>query len=95
VNGVVRADQIGSLLRPATLLDARDEFHAGRLTLEQLRSIEDTCIEQALQMQRDQLALSTQCGFQGSGTRDGRHVSMDAERQKLELVVDVARQIWP
>lgn len=29
-----------------------------------------------------------------SGTRDGRHMGMDAERQKLELVVDVARQIW-
>ncbi|MBV9578812.1 MAG: cobalamin-independent methionine synthase II family protein [Chloroflexi bacterium] len=43
----------------------------------------------------DQLALSTQCGFQGSGTRDGAHMSADQQRRKLELVVDAAHQIWP
>jgi 5-methyltetrahydropteroyltriglutamate--homocysteine methyltransferase len=53
MTGVVRADQIGSLLRPDNLLDARDEYHAGRLTLEQLRAVEDACIEQALRMQRE------------------------------------------
>jgi 5-methyltetrahydropteroyltriglutamate--homocysteine methyltransferase len=53
MNNVIRSDQIGSLLRPDNLLDARDEFHTGRISLEQLRSVEDASIEQALQMQRD------------------------------------------
>lgn len=42
----------------------------------------------------EQLALSTQCGFQGSGTRDGGHMTMDEQRRKLELVVETARRIW-
>src|SRR5918911_3514315 len=47
-----RTDQIGSLLRPAKLLDARDDFHAGRITLEQLRRVEDEAILDALRMQQ-------------------------------------------
>lgn len=42
----------------------------------------------------EQLALSTQCGFQGAADRDGRHMHIDEERRKLELVVDVARTVW-
>ncbi len=42
----------------------------------------------------DQLALSTQCGFQGAADRDGAHMTMDEERRKLELVVDVAHAVW-
>jgi 5-methyltetrahydropteroyltriglutamate--homocysteine methyltransferase len=42
----------------------------------------------------DQLALSTQCGFQGSGTRDGAHMSIDEERRKLELIVETASKVW-
>ncbi len=53
MTGSVRADHIGSLLRPEHLLDARDDFHAGRLTAPQLQSIEDEAISQALQLQRE------------------------------------------
>jgi 5-methyltetrahydropteroyltriglutamate--homocysteine methyltransferase len=42
----------------------------------------------------DQLALSSQCGFQGSGTRDGAHMTIDEEKRKLELIVDTARKVW-
>jgi 5-methyltetrahydropteroyltriglutamate--homocysteine methyltransferase len=42
----------------------------------------------------DQLALSTQCGFQGAADRDGAHMDLDAERRKLELVVACARAVW-
>jgi methionine synthase II (cobalamin-independent) len=42
----------------------------------------------------EQLALSSQCGFQGSGTRDGAHISIDDEKRKLELIVDTASKIW-
>lgn len=42
----------------------------------------------------EQLAISTQCGFQGAADRDGAHLTIDRERRKLELVVDVARAVW-
>lgn len=42
----------------------------------------------------EQLALSTQCGFQGAADRDGAHMTIDEERRKLELVASTARQVW-
>ena len=47
-----RADHIGSLLRPQSLLDARAAHAAGRLTLEALRAEEDKAILHALDLQR-------------------------------------------
>jgi 5-methyltetrahydropteroyltriglutamate--homocysteine methyltransferase len=47
-----RTDHVGSLVRPGRLLDARDEFKAGRLTREQLTAVEDACILEALEQQR-------------------------------------------
>ena len=47
-----RADHVGSLLRPAELLEARASQQAGRQSLDQLRGIEDRAILQALEMQR-------------------------------------------
>ena len=50
-------------------------------------------VEQAAKVfPRDQLTVSTQCGFASSSL--GNPMSMDVERQKLELVVQVARQGW-
>jgi methionine synthase II (cobalamin-independent) len=49
----IRADQVGSLLRPPELLDARAAFAEKRLSLDELRSIEDRAIEQALGKQRE------------------------------------------
>ena len=40
----------------------------------------------------EQLCLSPQCGF--SSTEHGNDVSFDDQRRKLELVVEVARDIW-
>ncbi len=48
----VRADQVGSLLRPPELLQARAEHQQGRITLEQLRQAEDRAILDALEMQK-------------------------------------------
>jgi 5-methyltetrahydropteroyltriglutamate--homocysteine methyltransferase len=39
-----RADHVGSLLRPAGLLAAREDFAAGRIPAEQLRATEDAAI---------------------------------------------------
>lgn len=47
-----RADHVGSLLRPAALLEARAAHAAGRISLEQLRDVEDRAILDALAMQR-------------------------------------------
>ncbi len=48
-----RADHVGSLLRPPELLRARDEFAAGKIPAEELRTIEDEAIEAVVRMQRD------------------------------------------
>ncbi|MFI4947375.1 MAG: 5-methyltetrahydropteroyltriglutamate--homocysteine S-methyltransferase [Alphaproteobacteria bacterium] len=48
-----RADHVGSLLRPAELLRARAEHHAGRLAAAQLRAVEDQAIAEAVAMQRE------------------------------------------
>jgi 5-methyltetrahydropteroyltriglutamate--homocysteine methyltransferase len=47
-----RADQLGSLLRPPELLVARAAHVEGRITLAELRNLEDTSILDALEMQR-------------------------------------------
>lgn len=48
-----RADHVGSLLRPASLLKARADHAAGRLGAEQLRRIEDEAVAQVVRMQED------------------------------------------
>lgn len=50
---VFRTDQVGSLIRPESLLQARDEWLAGRLSRAQLRTYEDEAILQALDLQRE------------------------------------------
>jgi 5-methyltetrahydropteroyltriglutamate--homocysteine methyltransferase len=42
----------------------------------------------------DQLAISSQCGFQGAASRDGAHMTIDQERRKLEVIGSVAREVW-
>jgi 5-methyltetrahydropteroyltriglutamate--homocysteine methyltransferase len=49
----IRAEHIGSLLRPANLLAARTAYAEGRLPETELRSIEDAAIRDAIQKQRD------------------------------------------
>ena len=47
-----RADNIGSLLRPPDLLQARAAYHDGKLEPDQLRAIEDRSILKALDLQK-------------------------------------------
>ena len=50
-------------------------------------------IEQAAQfVDIDQLCLSGQCGF--SSTEEGNNLTIDEERAKLELIVEVAAEVW-
>jgi 5-methyltetrahydropteroyltriglutamate--homocysteine methyltransferase len=53
VSSNYRADQVGSFLRSQELKDARSAQQQDRLSLEQLRAIEDREILRVLQMQRD------------------------------------------
>ena len=40
----------------------------------------------------EQLALSPQCGF--SSTVHGNDIAVEAQRAKLQLVVETAREVW-
>ena len=44
LNPPFRADHVGSLLRPARVLEARRKKAAGELSAEELRAIEDEAI---------------------------------------------------
>ncbi|GIG91503.1 5-methyltetrahydropteroyltriglutamate--homocysteine S-methyltransferase [Plantactinospora endophytica] len=46
-----RADHVGSLLRPARLLTAREDRAAGRITAEELRAVEDDAIREVVRLQ--------------------------------------------
>jgi 5-methyltetrahydropteroyltriglutamate--homocysteine methyltransferase len=48
-----RADHVGSLLRPKTLLDARAKFDKGEISANELRSIEDDAIRHAVKRQEE------------------------------------------
>ena len=46
-----RADHVGSLLRPQELLQAREDFAAGRISKDDLRRVEDESIRKIVGMQ--------------------------------------------
>ena len=48
-----RADHVGSLLRPPRLLQAREDFAAGRLAADDLRAVEDEAITDVVAMQEE------------------------------------------
>jgi len=48
--------------------------------------------EAAQHVPLEQLCLSPQCGF--SSTVHGNAIAVEAQRAKLRLVVDVARDVW-
>ena len=48
-----RAEQVGSLLRPARLLEARSRWKAGEITRDALRAVEDQAIREVVRMQED------------------------------------------
>ncbi len=48
-----RTDVVGSLLRPAALLKARDDLAAGRLTPAEFKRIEDWAVDEAIRLQEE------------------------------------------
>jgi 5-methyltetrahydropteroyltriglutamate--homocysteine methyltransferase len=63
-----RTDQIGSLIRPTALLDARDAFRSGAIDRQNLHQIEDEAILGALELQRN---AGVQIFSDGEFRRDG------------------------
>ena len=66
-----RADHVGSLLRPAHLLDARKAAAEGRITPDELRGIEDDAIRDVVRMQQD---IGLQTATDGEFRRTSWHM---------------------
>ena len=52
VNPPYRADVVGSFLRPKRLLEAREAFHSGKLSRENLTKLEDECIADLVEKEK-------------------------------------------
>src|SRR5690242_6997519 len=66
-----RADHVGSLLRPPNLLQARDEFAAGKISADELRAVEDAAITEVV---RAQEAIGLQSATDGEFRRASWHM---------------------
>ncbi len=66
-----RADQVGSLLRPAWLAQARQQFKRAELSAAALREIEDRAVSEAVQRQQD---IGLQAVTDGEFRRDWWHL---------------------
>ena len=66
-----RADHVGSLLRPKRLLQARDDFAAGRLSADGLREIEDDAIRHVVAKQE---SVGLQSATDGEFRRESWHM---------------------
>jgi 5-methyltetrahydropteroyltriglutamate--homocysteine methyltransferase len=67
-----RADHIGSLIRPASLIEARRDFMAGKTTREALTALEDKAIREVVKLQEE-------VGFRSISDGEFRRVSYLAE----------------
>ncbi|MEP9361694.1 5-methyltetrahydropteroyltriglutamate--homocysteine S-methyltransferase [Nocardioides sp. CN2-186] len=66
-----RADHVGSLLRPRSLLQAREDHAAGTVSAEQLRELEDAAITDVIELQR---AAGLQSATDGEFRRASWHM---------------------
>ncbi len=85
----IRNDVVGSLLRPAALKAARQQYDEGKLTLEQLRALEDRAIRDAVKLQEDLgLSVVTDGEYRRLNFQDSFGESVtgyDAGKPSLEL----------
>ena len=79
-----RADHVGSLLRPPSLVQARDRARKGEITAAELRDVEDSTLRDAVRLQED-------VGLRGIDFLD---LTFDDQRAKLRHVVEWAEEIW-
>jgi 5-methyltetrahydropteroyltriglutamate--homocysteine methyltransferase len=77
-----RADQVGSLLRPAELAAARARYRRGEIAAEQLREIEDAAIRAAVARQE---SIGLQSITDGEYRRDWWHLDFLAQLDGVTL----------
>jgi 5-methyltetrahydropteroyltriglutamate--homocysteine methyltransferase len=83
-----RAEHIGSLLRPAALLEAREKHAAGSLSREELRAAEDEAIRNVVKLQEDAgLEVVTDGEFR-RGTYSDSFTSTGISGMSIELTED-------
>jgi 5-methyltetrahydropteroyltriglutamate--homocysteine methyltransferase len=88
MNAPYRADQVGSLLRPEWLADARQRFKAGTLDAAELRQTEDRAIVEAVKRQE---AVGLESITDGEFRRDWWHLDFLAVPRRRH----VAREPGP
>lgn len=79
-----RADQVGSLLRPVELAEARKSFKQGKTDAKTLKEVEDRCIREAVAKQE---SIGLQAITDGEMRRDWWHLDFLAQ---LEGVATIA-----
>jgi 5-methyltetrahydropteroyltriglutamate--homocysteine methyltransferase len=80
-----RADHVGSLLRPADLLRAREDFAADRISADDLRAIEDEAIREAVRKQ-EEVGLSA--ATDGEFRRESWHMDFIYQLGGIQKVQD-------
>jgi len=80
-----RADQVGSLLRPAELAAARTKWKRGELAADQLREIENRAIREAVAKQE---AIGLQAVTDGEFRRDWWHLDFLAQLDGVETIAN-------
>ncbi len=78
-----RADQVGSLLRPAGLAAARAQFKRGALAVAELRAVEDACIRDIVDRQ---LSIGLRSITDGELRRDYWHIDFLRELDGVTIV---------
>jgi 5-methyltetrahydropteroyltriglutamate--homocysteine methyltransferase len=76
-----RADHVGSLLRPPSLLEARERFARRELPAEELRAIEDEAIREVVRMQEE---IGLQSATDGEFRRASWHMDFIYELGGIE-----------
>ena len=77
-----RADQVGSLLRPAELADARRQWKQGALSAARLAEIEDRCIRAAVRKQEE---IGLRAVTDGEFRRDWWHLDFLSQLEGVTL----------
>ena len=85
-----RADHAGTLLRPPELLTAREQFHAGELSADQLRSAEDQAVAEVVAAQQD---IGLQLASDGEFRRGDRDADFAQHLDGVELDSDSGMRV--
>jgi len=80
-----RADQVGSLLRPKELAQARAKFKKNEISSGDLKSLEDKCIREAIQKQE---SLGLQAITDGEMRRDWWHLDFMAQLDGVTAIAN-------